>query len=188
MTRTFEDVKSQNLSSLQGKILRIDPTDDAFPEVTQTTTLPRRQEIPFPATTVEVTDAIWALGLRNPFQASFDPLTGAYFIGDVGEDSFEEINIGVSGANFGWPAMEGTIPGPVPAGTDFIDPLYTYGHGVDPFEGFSVTGGAVYRGPIVELDGRYFFSDYVTAQIWSFLPNLADGTNFGIAPVVAHFS
>ena len=170
----FANVQSQNLSSLQGKILRIDPTADAFlgdPNNNFTPALGNPS-----GDTTEITDAIWASGLRNPFQASFDPVTGAYFIGDVGEDKFEEINIGVSGANFGWPAMEGTIPGPVSGGAGFIDPLYTYGHGVDPFEGFSVTGGAVYRGPIAELYGRYFFSDYVTAQIWSFLPNLVDGS------------
>lgn len=171
----FADVQSQDLSSLQGKILRIDPTDDAFGSDLNNNFTPALGN-PFSGATVEITDAIWALGLRNPFQASFDPLTGDYFIGDVGEDTFEEINIGVSGANFGWPAMEGTIPGPVPSGTDFDAPLYTYGHGIDPFEGFSVTGGAVYRGSIAELYGRYFISDYVTAQIWSFLPNLVDGS------------
>ena len=168
----FADVQSQNLSSLQGKILRIDPTTDAFGSD------PNNNFTPAPGNPsrgiTPITDAIWALGLRNPFQASFDPLTGTYFIGDVGEDRFEEINIGVPGANFGWPAMEGTISGPVPGGTSFIAPLCTYGHGDDPFEGFSVTGGAVYRGAIAELYGRYFFSDYVTAQISSFLPSLVD--------------
>lgn len=168
----FANVQSQNLSSLQGKILRIDPTTDAFGSDPNNNFTPALGN-PSGSTTA-IADAIWASGLRNPFQASFDPLTGTYFIGDVGENLFEEINIGASGANFGWPAKEGTIPGPVPGGTGFIDPLYTYGHGVDPFEGFSVTGGAVYRGPIAGLDGRYFFSDYVTAQIWSFLPNLLD--------------
>lgn len=173
----FADVKSQDLNSLQGKILRIDPTTDAFGSD------PNNNFTPAPGNpsggTTEVSDAIWALGLRNPFQASFDPLTGTYFIGDVGEDSFEEINIGAPGANFGWPAMEGTTPfrPDLVAGSPLlIDPLYTYGHGVDPFEGFSVTGGAVYRGPIAGLNGRYFFSDYVTAQIWSFLPNLVEGS------------
>ena len=171
----FEDVMSQDLSSLQGKILRIDPKIDAFESDLENNFTPAPGN-PFSGPTTEVTDAIWALGLRNPFQASFDPVTDAYFIGDVGENLFEEINIGFSGANFGWPAMEGTIPGPVSDAAAYIDPLYAYGHGDDPFEGFSVTGGAVYRGPIAELDGRYFFSDYVTAQIWSFLPNLVDGS------------
>lgn len=174
----FEDVKSQDLSSLQGKILRIDPKIDAFESDLENNFTPAPGN-PFSGATTEVMDAVWALGLRNPFQASFDPGTGAYFIGDVGEDKFEEINIGVSGANFGWPAKEGTTPfrPDLVAGSPLLtDPLYTYGHGFGPFEGLSVTGGAVYRGPIAGLDGRYFFSDYVTAQIWSFLPNLWDGS------------
>lgn len=169
----FAEVKSQDLTSLQGKILRVNPNDDAFP-LDDVNNFTPADGNPFSGGVVDVTDAIWALGLRNPFQASFDPLTGAYYIGDVGEGNFEEINIGALGANFGWPAREGGgafFPGVAPGSLPLINPLYTYGHGFDPFEGLSVTGGAVYRGPLAALDGRYFFSDYVTAQIWSFVPD-----------------
>ena len=174
----FADVKSQDLASLQGKVLRVDPSVDAFPGDDVNNFTPAVGN-PFSEGAVAVTDAIWALGLRNPFQASFDPLTGAYYIGDVGEDNFEEINIGAVGANFGWPGREGGaafFPAAVPGSLPLTDPFYAYGHGVDPFEGFSVTGGGVYRGPLAALDGRYFFSDYVTAQIWSFVPDLLSGT------------
>ena len=89
---------------------------------------------------------LWAIGLRNPFKAKWDDGTGRYFIADVGEDRQEVIDLGAAGANYGWSAFEGPIPGPsaLPpgggAGT-LTDPLYAYDHGFDPFEGFSVTGG-----------------------------------------------
>lgn len=174
----FGDVQSQNLDSLQGKVLRIDPTADAFPDDLDNNFTPAPGN-PFSGDTTEITDAIWARGLRNPFQASFDPVTGAYFIADVGEDRFEEIDLGVSGADYGWPALEGIapfMPDLVTGDPVLSDPLYVYQHGTGPFEGFSVTGGAVYRGSIAELGGLYFFSDYVTALIWSFEFDLLTGT------------
>jgi glucose/arabinose dehydrogenase len=113
---------------------------------------------------------IFALGLRNPWRYSFDPKTDDLWIGDVGQQSLEEID-GVTfadaeGANFGWSAYEGTerynddqeAPGAVP-------PVLTYGHD----EGCSVTGGYVVRDPdLTSLYGRYLYGDYCAGELLSF--------------------
>ena len=125
--------------------------------------------------------ALIATGLRNPFKAEFDPETGVLYIAEVGQTQRDEINIIRPGPlqpmNFGWPALEGTLPLTSSYGLDGIlaDPVYEYGQGTGPFEGFSVTGGAVYRGPVDSLDGLYFFADFgpgdpsYTSPLWSFL-------------------
>src|SRR6185295_5953017 len=99
---------------------------------------------------------IWALGLRNPFTFAVDPQSGKIHINDVGLSSFEEINLGVAGANYGWPICEGLSCGNNPL---YVDPIYTYGRSV----GQAITGGAFYRG--VQFPrfyaGSYFFSDYL---------------------------
>ena len=99
---------------------------------------------------------IWAFGLRNPWRASFDSATGTFFIGNVGESSFEEINLGQKGANYGWPNVEGVANNP-----SFVDPIHTYPHG----SGASVTGGYVYRGESDGLQGHYFFADFIQNTI-----------------------
>jgi hypothetical protein len=116
-------------------------------------------------------------GLRNPFRASFDRLTGDFFIGDVGEDGFEEVDFqpasSAGGENYGWCRREGFVepppcgaccPGPLPGRSD---PLHAYAHGTGGGQGNSITGGSVYRGPIAPLVGKYFFGDYENERIWS---------------------
>lgn len=125
---------------------------------------------------------IWAYGVRNPWRCSFDRTTGDFWMGDVGQNQWEEINFMPTGqgagANYGWRLREGAVKTPAkgvggqaPPGA--IEPVYVYAHGGESTGGFSVTGGYVYRGPIRELLGRYVFADYVTARIWSF--RLIDG-------------
>lgn len=125
---------------------------------------------------------IWAYGLRNPWRCSFDRLTGDLWIGDVGQNTWEEIDYypkgSPAGANFGWRLREGDKPTPKagvggdkPPGA--IDPVYVYGHGVGPSVGFCVIGGYMYRGPVPELAGRYVFGDYQNPRVWSFV--LKDG-------------
>ena len=105
-------------------------------------------------------DSIWAYGLRNPFRAYYDSPTGRLFVGDVGGQlatSNEEVNLGVRGANYGWPNSEG------PCAPPCTSPLYDYEHnGRDA----SVTGGFVYHGTQFPagMQGSYFFGDY--AQNW----------------------
>jgi glucose/arabinose dehydrogenase/PKD repeat protein len=144
---------SRDLSDLRGKILRITsdgaiPVDNPF--VGQ---LGKRPEI-------------FAWGLRNPFRFSVDPLTGTPWIADVGENTWEEIDLGVPGADYGYPCFEGNAAfrtcNPAPASPTF--PAFVYGHPGQntPFSGYSITGGPVYRGGNfpASYQGRLFFGDY----------------------------
>ncbi len=181
---------AQDRNSLLGKMLRIDVNGDDFP-----TDPGRNYRIPVNNPFVGQSDAageVWAYGLRNPWRSSFDRETGDLWIADVGQNAREEINFqyasSTGGENYGWRLREGTIEtpsggvgGPKPAGA--IDPIYDYLHGTGDFEGFSVTGGYVYRGPVDGLEGHYFFSDYVNNRLWSLrfdgsAPLDFDGTNF----------
>lgn len=157
----------QNRNSLLAKILRIDVSSDQFPADPN-----RDYAIPpgNPFAGGGGAPEIWALGLRNPFRASFDPGSLSLLIGDVGQGAIEEIDLmrpGDGGANFGWPFLEGTRPfrGGAPAGV--TPPVAEYPHGSGPFQGRSVTGGYVYRGPVEALQGLYIFGDFVTGNIWS---------------------
>lgn len=160
--------RSQNLGSYLGKLLRIDvspekgyriPTDNPFKN--------RSSAKP----------EIYAYGLRNPWRCSWDRKTSDFYIGDVGQNAWEEIDFMPQGkgkgANYGWRLREGLIATPKKkVGGDkpkqAIDPIYVYKHGSGPRDGVSVTGGYVYRGPIQSLQGKYFFADYANPRIWSF--------------------
>jgi glucose/arabinose dehydrogenase len=113
---------------------------------------------------------IMQVGLRNPWRFAFDPATGDLYIGDVGQDRWEEIDVvpagALRGANLGWSQMEGTHcyrKGCAPG--RYLAPAVEYDHQT----GCSVTGGEVYRGKAIpELDGVYFYADYCTAIVRSF--------------------
>jgi len=168
----------QLLESYLGKILRI----DVSPETGYTV----------PADNPFVKDKsakpeIWAYGLRNPWRCSFDRKTDDFWIGDVGQNQWEEINymphVKGAGANYGWRLREGNketpqkgTGGPMPKGA--VDPVYVYNHGNKDNEGLSVTGGYVYRGKIEELQGRYVFADYQNPRIWSFVLGNGKATDF----------
>ncbi|WP_311787526.1 PQQ-dependent sugar dehydrogenase [Ferirhizobium litorale] len=160
---------AQNLSSLLGKILRIDVDGDDFPaNASRNYAIP--DDNPFAGATPG-RDEIWAYGLRNPWRMSFDPKTGDLYIGDVGQNAFEEINHvkagSPTGLNFGWNYREGLVAGPgtPPANPPPMeDPVFVYSHNSD---NASVTGGHVYRGPAPGLQGNYFFSDFVTGKIYT---------------------
>lgn len=147
----------QSLNTLLGKVLRID-VDHGDPY-----TIP--PDNPFGS-------EIWAYGLRNPWRFSFDARTGDLYIGDVGQDEWEEIDIapaGVGGLNFGWNYREGGHPykGEPPAGVQLVEPIAEYSHG----EGCSVTGGVVYRGTALPAwQGIYLYGDYCSGLVWGLLP------------------
>jgi glucose/arabinose dehydrogenase len=113
----------------------------------------------------------WAVGLRNPWRMSFDPLTQELWCGDVGGGLREEIDIITKGGNYGWAYREGNSAGPksgAPVGFTSLPPLYDYAHGSGLTEGFSITGGIVYRGTRYPgLVGKYLFADYVSGHVWS---------------------
>ncbi|MBZ0090469.1 MAG: PQQ-dependent sugar dehydrogenase, partial [Thermoanaerobaculia bacterium] len=114
---------------------------------------------------------VWAFGLRNPWRFSFDRATGELWIGDVGQNAWEEVNVEDpkrgGGRNYGWKTMEGLHcfsprRGCDPAGLEL--PVHEYGHDA----GCAVTGGYVYRGQALpELTGAYLFSDYCKGTLWS---------------------
>ena len=147
-------VNSQTLSNRLGKILRIN-ADGTIPT-----------DNPFYLTATGVNRSIWALGLRNPYTFAVEPLFGGLFINDVGQNSFEEVNHGVAGANYGWPATEGPTNDP-----EFRSPLYSYSHA----SGCAISGGAFHdmsrsQFPITYW-GSYFFADLCGGWIRSRLPN-----------------
>ncbi len=160
------DRKGQDLGTLLGKILRIDPRASDG----------RQYSIPPGNPFVGRSGArpeIYSYGLRNPWRFSFDRLTGALSIGDVGQDRFEEVDYvrrgRGAGANFGWSAFEGdarfnadqSAPGAV-------RPVLTYGRD----RGCAVTGGYVVRDrALATLYGRYLYSDYCDGSLRSFVPD-----------------
>ncbi|MFT3765441.1 MAG: PQQ-dependent sugar dehydrogenase [Minicystis sp.] len=112
--------------------------------------------------------ATFAYGFRNPFRFSIDRATGDVWVGDVGQNAWEEIDAKVvAGGNYGWNTREGThcyspMSGCATAG--FIDPIYDYDHNV----GKSITGGVVYRGKAIpNFVGTYLFADFVSQGVWS---------------------
>lgn len=160
----------QDPNALLGKGLRLDVSDPVIPYQ-----IPA--DNPFVTADlngVDVRDEIYFLGFRNPWRYSFDRVTGDLWIGDVGQNIYEEINVVTQGMpgglNFGWAIMEATHC----YGAETCDaagltlPVAEYAHGED---GCSVTGGYVYRGSAVPgWGGHYFFSDYCSGKIWT-LPN-----------------
>jgi glucose/arabinose dehydrogenase len=114
---------------------------------------------------------IAANGLRNPWRFSFDRKNGDLYIGDVGQDRWEEVNFVARGTdgllNFGWDVYEGeeVLEDKEPTGEgELVRPIATYAHDA----GCSITGGFVYRGPdLPSLRGRYFYGDYCSGAIWS---------------------
>lgn len=153
---------AQDLSSLLGKVLRIDvhpsntadsygiPTDNPFRNVAGA-----RPEI-------------YALGLRNPYRFSFDRQTGELWLADVGQNTTEEVNIITSGGNYGWRVYEGSTiyndsTNTLPASA-FTPPVYEYNHD----KGIAAIGGYVYRGQAVpSLFGHYLYGDFGSGTIWA---------------------
>jgi glucose/arabinose dehydrogenase len=162
---------AQDLSSLLGKMLRID-VDSAEPYA-----IP--PDNPFVGQ-AGIRPEIWAYGLRNPWRYAFDRQTGDLFIADVGQNRREEIHVQPSGsgagANYGWPIMEGArcfhpASGCDPTGLEL--PAADY----DRSDGCSVTGGHVYRGSAYpDLVGWYVFGDFCTGKVW-ILARIGDAWN-----------
>ena len=151
--------RAQDLSTWLGKILRIDP----HPSGSLPYTVP--SDNPFVAT-AGAKPEIWSYGLRNPWRFTFDAANGDLWIGDVGQDLWEEIDWRPAssgagkGVNFGWRRFEGThVYNPSTPTPGAVPPIYDYGH--SDTNGCSVTGGLVYRGRgVPALDGWYVYGDY----------------------------
>jgi glucose/arabinose dehydrogenase len=131
-----------------------------------------------PVDPANIRTEFYAIGLRNPWRFWFDPVTGWLYCGDVGQDTWEEVDVVVKGGNYGWAYREGLHPGyktGAPVGQSLIDPIQDYQHGNAVDQGYCVIGGAVYRGEAIsQLAGAYIFADYVSGHIWALR---YDGTN-----------
>lgn len=150
---------AQNRSSLQGKILRIDVNN---PSPGRNYGIPK--DNPFKSNTVGFKEEIYAYGFRNPWRFSFDTSTGKLWVGDVGQDRMEEIDIVEKGKNYGWNLMEGTLPYASGNQTGLEPPIWTYGRD----QGNATIGGYVYHGTkLTELTGSYIYGDYISGRIWS---------------------
>ena len=140
---------AQSFDNLLGKMLRLNP-DGSIPA-----------DNPFFSTALGANRAIWALGLRNPFTFAFHPTLASMFINDVGQSTWEEINDGMAGANYGWPTTEGPTTDP-----RFVSPRYAYTHSGGAC---AITGGTFYAPLTTQFPADYvddyFFADYCAGWI-----------------------
>ena len=158
--------RAQDPQELLGKMLRYDVSDTSY-------SIPEDNPFVDDSTTL---DDIWAIGLRNPWRFSFDKLTGDLWIGDVGQNEYEEIDFQVAsssgGENYGWRCREGMHPfnmNGCGVASDYDDPIFEYSHG-----GLhcSVTGGFVYRGEDSDLlNGVYLGIDYCSGYLFGYRIN-----------------
>jgi glucose/arabinose dehydrogenase len=169
------DENGQNLSTLLGKLLRVDVDSDDFPADSE-----RNYAIPAdnPFVAGAGADEIWDFGFRNPWRWSFDSQTGGLYIGDVGQSAWEEVDFespppaSSGGLNFGWDCREGGHDYTDPNGdlnvdcgsVSSVDPILEYDHSL----GCSITGGFIYRGSTSAstMLGNYIFGDYCSGRIW----------------------
>jgi glucose/arabinose dehydrogenase len=156
------DQNAQDPGSLLGKILRIDVESGANP-----------YQVPSDNPFISDTDyrpEIWALGLRNPWRFSFDRQTSDMYIGDVGQQNWEEVDFQLSsspgGEDYGWNILEGTHCYAANTCDDsgMTPPIFEYPSHEDGQ--CAITGGYVYRGSISGLQGIYFMADYCSGRIW----------------------
>jgi glucose/arabinose dehydrogenase len=182
--------RAQNDATLLGKMLRLD--------VDQNVATPPYYGTPFDnpfAGPGDPPDEVWAEGLRNPWRFTFDRLTGALFVADVGQDTLEEVNYVAPASpgalNFGWKVMEGTAcfsTSNCPAGVPpcesplFTPPIAVYGHANG---NCSVTGGYAYRGTLApSLTGAYLYIDFCSGRLWIARQNDGQWTSKLLPPKV----
>jgi glucose/arabinose dehydrogenase len=158
----------QNKQALLGKILRVDVNSS-------TGGLPYGIPADNPFANSGGAPEVFAYGFRNPWRFSFDTAGGTLFAGDVGQDSFEEVDIVQKGLNYGWNTMEGTHCFSPSSGCNMAGltlPINDYGRG----QGATVIGGFVYRGSTTPaLVGAYVFGDFISGRIWGLRQNSSGG-------------
>jgi glucose/arabinose dehydrogenase len=164
------DNNAQNGNALQGKMIRLDVSNfNTLPYYTIPATNPYVND-------PNVRDELFAIGLRNPWRWSFDRLTGDMWIADVGQGAWEEVNFRsagtTAGLNYGWDCFEGnhvfSNTAACQATTDTVAPIFEYSHS----QGFSVTGGYVYRGTAYPaMYGYYIVADFGSGNVWKIIPN-----------------
>jgi len=171
------------MSFLSGKLLRVNadggiPTDNPFVNATGAV---RCGTLSPSKNNTRVCQEIYATGLRNPFKTAIRPSDGAIYINDVGQDAWEEINLGAPGADYGWNLREGTS-----SQTGLANPIYAYGHqgGLCAITGGAFASGGVWPNP---YDGAYFFGDYCGTSIYRLVPN-NDGSGYSRSTVLSGYT
>ena len=153
----------QNTATLLGTILRLDVKSQGLKGMYAVP-----DDNPFAGNDLTARQEIWAYGLRNPWRFSFDQQTDILWVGDVGQNRYEEVNIVESGLNYGWNHMEGSdcfISDPC-SKQHLTLPILEYSHN----DGCSITGGHVYRGSSLPfLQGVYVYGDFCSGKIWGLL-------------------
>jgi MYXO-CTERM domain-containing protein len=183
------------LTTANGKILRINldgsiPTDNPLVGTSvracDGTSCTGAQPDPSLLTGVPRTE-IWSWGFRNPFRFSFDPQTGSLWVGDVGEVTYEEVDLVTKGQHYGWPYREGAFGYPVTtcatlgangSGSNCVEPKYFCQHGSSPPAGIdgdcqSITGGVFLDSATwpAAFRGLYFFGDNANGRVWTLTPS-----------------
>lgn len=195
MGDNFTSATAQNLADLPGSILRIDVdvSPPAGGSIVPKYEIPA--DNPFAGNLLGYREEIYAYGFRNPWRFCIDKVTGEMWTADVGQDTYEEIDLVEKGRNYGWPLMEGPVcyGGPCdPVASDLVLPFYSYTHA----EGVAVIGGYRYWSHrLPELDGYYIFADYTGGEVWALRFDGAAGperfdlvvgapflTTFGLSP------
>ncbi len=153
----------QDNTDLLGSVLRLN--------VTGQDTYSTPGDNPFAGPGNPGSDLVWAYGFRNPWRMSVDQLTGDIWLGDVGQNKWEEVDHMVAGGNYGWDCLEGFEsyePTGCPDPSAFVAPRAAYGH---DGENQGVVGGYIYRGPgMPELNGWYIYADFASGRIWAVNP------------------
>jgi glucose/arabinose dehydrogenase len=160
-----DGANAPDITTRLGKVLRINP-DGSLPT-----------DNPF-ARAQGSNHAIWAIGLRNPYSMAFQAESGRLFINDVGEHTYEEVNEGAPGSNYGWPATEGPT-----RRTRYRAPIFSYTHGSGPETGNAIVGSAFYtpangRTFPRNYAGDYFFADLTSGWIRRLDPITLDVADF----------
>lgn len=163
---------AQNLNILLGKILRIDVGAANATSYSIPTDNPYSNNAPcnVAGTGSQACPEIFAYGFRNPWRYSFDSQTGDLWVGDVGQSSWEEVDLVTKGNNYGWRCREGKHPFDMTGCGDvslYTDPIAEYDH----TQGIAITGGYVYRGSLSPaMQGKYIYGDYGSGRIWALTP------------------
>jgi glucose/arabinose dehydrogenase len=158
--------EAQDRTNILGTIIRIDVDSGVSYSIPS--------DNPFYGNTEGFREEIWAYGFRNPWRFSFDS-DGVLWVGDVGQNSYEEIDIVTNGSNYGWDVMEGNhcYGGGSCDQTNLTLPIYEYTH----LLGTAITGGFVYNGTrLVGLQGKYIYGDYGSGKIWALSYHPTEGT------------
>ena len=160
------DCRATNPQDLLGKLLRL----NVVGQITYTAPISNMHSI-----TASAAPEVWAIGVRNPWRNSFDRQSGAFYVGDVGQNAWEEVSAlpanSAAGLNLGWSNREGNhtysnscAASPIAS----IDPVAEYNHSESTSPCASVTGGYVYRGSSQPwLNGNYFYGDACSGQLWA---------------------